>query len=355
MRKARRVQGFYRPLTHTPERRVTTLTRKVGKDDEGPESLEGAAMTTSPVTCEDRAETHDEAPVTDTMRRIEAGLAYIEAHLFERPSLAAIAQSSGVSPWHFHRVFVALTGETPASYTWKRQLAEICRRLVETGEPLVDVALDTGFESQASFTRAFTRHVGVSPARYRRAGVVSPTYRYAPLDVASLVRRRRWRETMEPRIVRRPAFHAIGRAGRFTPATTSRIAELWEGFVRGPIDAVPHRRGRHTLGLCLDADPATVEQAGFTYVAAVEVEHLDVVPPGMVALTVPASTYAVFTHHGHISRLPDTVKQVWGHALPASPFVHVPTPDFELYDERWDPTTGEGDIDLYVPIAEPTP
>ena len=42
-----------------------------------------------------------------------------------------------------------------------------------------------------------------------------------------------------------------------------------------------------------------------------------------------------------------------GHALAASPFVHVPTPDFERYDERWDPTTGEGEIDLYVPIAPP--
>src|SRR5262249_35832466 len=153
------VQAFWRPLTHTPERRVTTLTRKVGKDDDGSKSVERSAMARSTVTHAERAEepvTHDDAgraPGTDTMRRIDAGLAFIEAHLFTRRSLAAIAQASGVSPWPFHRVFVALTGETPASYTWKRHLAEICRRLVETREPLVDVALDTGFESQASFTR----------------------------------------------------------------------------------------------------------------------------------------------------------------------------------------------------------
>src|SRR5262249_12403307 len=134
-------------------------------------------------------------------------------------------------------------------------------------------------------------------------------------DLESLMTRRRRRETMQPRIVRRDAFHAIGRAGHFTPATTSRIPELWEGFARGPMDTVPHRRGRHTLGLCIDATPATIEQAGFTYVAAVEVDRIDDVPPGMVALTIPASTYAVFTHSGHISRLPDTVKQVWGHWL----------------------------------------
>jgi AraC family transcriptional regulator len=155
---------------------------------------------------------------------------------------------------------------------------------------------------------------------------------------------------MEPRIEHRPAFHVVGMAGHFTPATSSRIPELWERFARGPMDGVPHRRGTHTLGLCVDADPGATE-AGFTYVAAVEVERIDDVPDGLIAMQVPANRYAVFTHTGHISRLPDTVKQVWGHWLPGARYTHVPAPDFELYDQRWDPVTGEGAIDIYVPIA----
>lgn len=293
--------------------------------------------------------------MTDTLDRIQRALAFIEAHLFERPPLEAVAARAGTSPWHFHRVFVALTGETPASYTWKRQLAEICRRLVESDRPLVEIALDCGFESQASFTRAFTRHVGVSPARYRRGGIVSPAYRYGPLDLEAVLDRIRRGNAMTPRIVRKPAFHVIGMAGRFMPATTSRIPELWERFARGPMLTVPHRRGHHTLGVCIDADPATLEAEGFSYVAGVEVERIDDVPPGLVAITIAANTYAVLTHTGHISRLPDTVKQVWGRWLPSSPYVHVPAPDFEWYDERWDPATGEGEIDLYVPIAGEVP
>jgi AraC family transcriptional regulator len=309
------------------------LTRKLGKDPAASAALE-------------------KKPVNDALDRIQRGIAFIEAHLFERPPLAAIAAHGSTSPWHFHRVFVALTGETPANYVWKRQLSEICRRLVETRQPLVDLALDAGFESQASFTRAFTRYVGVSPARFRRAGIVSPTYRYGSLDVDDLIMRQKRRDSMEPRITRRPAFHVVGMAGHFTPATTSRIPELWERFARGPMLQVPNRRGDHTLGVCVDADPDTIEEAGFTYVAGVEVDRIDAVPDGMIAMTIPANAYAVFTHSGHISRLPDTVKQIWGHWLPSSSHVHMPAPDFELYDERWDPTTGEGDIDVYVPIAE---
>jgi AraC family transcriptional regulator len=261
-----------------------------------------------------------------------------------------MAKAAAFSAWHFHRLFVALTGETPASYVRKRRLSEICRRLIDTDEAIVDIALANGFESQATFTRAFTRSIGVSPGRYRKARLQSPAHRYAPLDLAALLDRLR-RGSMEPRIVRRSAFQVIGMAGRFTPATNSRIPELWARFV-SRIPDVPQRRGAHTLGLCLDAAPDAADEVGFTYVAGVEVERLERVPDGMMALTVPANTYAVFTHSGHIARLPDTVRQVWGHWLPASSYRHVPAPDFEWYDERWDPRSGEGDVDIYVPIAD---
>jgi AraC family transcriptional regulator len=115
---------------------------------------------------------------------------------------------------------------------------------------------------------------------------------------------------------------------------------------------VPLRRGGHTLGLCIAAESGAAQEVGFTYVAGVEVERLERVPDGLTAVSVPANTYAVFTHTGHISRLSDTVRQIWGRWLPASPYRHVPAPDFEWYDERWDPQTGEGAIDIYVPIAD---
>lgn len=289
--------------------------------------------------------------MSDTLERIQRAIDFIEANLFAELPLTAIAERGACSPWHFHRLFVALTGETPASYVWKRRLSEICRRLVETRQPLVEIALDCGFESQATFTRAFTRHVGISPGRFRRGPAHSlPAYLYAPLDLHALAERQRRMETMEARIVAKPAFHVVGMAGRFTPISP-RIPELWARFVPR-MDEVPHRRGRHTLGLCVDFGADALGEAAFTYVAGVEVERLDGLPDGMIALPVPANTYAVLTHSGHLSRLPDLVRHVWGRWLPASRYRHVPAPDFELYDpERWDARTGDGEVDLYVPIA----
>jgi AraC family transcriptional regulator len=290
--------------------------------------------------------------VSDALERIQRAIDFVEAHLFDELPLTAVAEQAACSPWHFHRLFVALTGETPAKYVWKRRLSEICRRLVETRQPLVDVALECGFESQASFTRAFTRHVGVSPGRFRRTQPHSlPAYLHPPLDLEAVSSRQRRMELMEPRIVREPALHVIGMAGRFTPRS-SRIPALWGRFAPR-IHEVPGRRGLHTLGVCIDASSDTVDEVGFTYLAGVEVDRSGDVPRGMIAITIPAGTYAVLTHRGHLSRLPDTVRHVWGRWLPASRYRHVAAPDFELYDPaRWDPATGEGDVDLYVPIVD---
>jgi AraC family transcriptional regulator len=289
--------------------------------------------------------------VNDTLERIGRALDVVETRLFdERLAPADLARAAAFSPWHFHRVFLALTGETPAGYVRRRRFAEICHRLCETPDAIATLALDCGFGSQATFTRAFTREIGVSPGRYRAAGSVAPAHRFGPLDLNELVARAR-RESMEPRIAHRSAFNVVGMAERFTPATTSRIPELWTRFV-ARMDAIPHRHGVETYGVCADADPPSSDEPGFTYVAGVAVERLSAIPDGMIALTIPAGRYAVFTHEGHISRLGDTVKQIWGRWLPASPYRHVPRPDFEQYDARWDPQTGLGEIDVWVPIAD---
>lgn len=289
----------------------------------------------------------------DLRERIRCAIDFVEERLFQELPLAAIAEHIGCSPWHFHRVFVSMTGDTPATYVWKRRVSEICRRLIETREPLVEIALDCGFESQATLTRAFTRHVGVSPGRFRRMHPHSlPAYLHPRLDLDALAERQRRMATLEARVVRMPALQVIGMAGRFTPASASRIPEQWGRFAPR-IGEIPRRQGAHTLGLCMNADSLTANEPCFTYVSGVEVRRGAAVPDGMASFTVPANTYAVLTHRGHLSALPDTVKHVWGSWLPASGYRHVSAPDFELYDpSRWNPGTGDGEVDLYVPITD---
>ena len=90
-------------------------------------------------------------------------------------SLDALAVRSGWSPFHLHRAFRRLVGETPKAYTQRLRLDRAAARLAAGTDRVVDVALDSGFASHEVFTRAFTRRYGQSPERYRAAARSSAT------------------------------------------------------------------------------------------------------------------------------------------------------------------------------------
>ena len=98
---------------------------------------------------------------------------YVDAHLGEALDLRALASVAHVSPWHFHRVFQALTGETPAEMVRRRRLEIAANRLLAVPAPTaLAVALDVGFGSPEVFTRTFRSHFGMTPTAWRRGGFV---------------------------------------------------------------------------------------------------------------------------------------------------------------------------------------
>ena len=90
-------------------------------------------------------------------------------------SLDALAGRAGWSPFHLHRAFRRLVGETPKAYTQRLRLDRAAARLAAGTDRVVDMALDSGFASHEVFTRAFTRRFGRSPERYRAAARSSAT------------------------------------------------------------------------------------------------------------------------------------------------------------------------------------
>ncbi len=95
-------------------------------------------------------------------------LVYIQARLDEDLSLAVLAAGANLSPHHFHRKFRSLTGETPKRYCQRLRLERAAfQLLVYDGDSIFETALDCGFKSHETFTRAFALHFGVSPREYR--------------------------------------------------------------------------------------------------------------------------------------------------------------------------------------------
>lgn len=119
---------------------------------------------------------NDELPVTEPAKRIYLSppklkrvIDFIEANLQESIGLDDLARAAGLSANHFLRVFKLATGKTPYHFLRARRLERARQMLADDAMPLAELALECGFANQAHFTAAFSREVGISPGRYRRA------------------------------------------------------------------------------------------------------------------------------------------------------------------------------------------
>ena len=92
---------------------------------------------------------------------------YIDAHLTDSIGLADIAQSTGLSRMHFAAQFRAATGLRPHEFVLRRRIERAQSLLLQSRLTSLDIALSTGFRSQAHFTTVFKRLVGETPARWR--------------------------------------------------------------------------------------------------------------------------------------------------------------------------------------------
>lgn len=103
--------------------------------------------------------------------RINRVIDHIDAHLADPLDLATLAGVAHFSPWHFHRIFQAMTGETLADRVRRRRLEAAAARLLATpATTAVAIALDVGFASPEVFSRAFRAHFGMTPTAWRRGG-----------------------------------------------------------------------------------------------------------------------------------------------------------------------------------------
>ena len=100
--------------------------------------------------------------------RLRRVLAYIEEHLADDIAVADLANVACLSIFHFTRAFAATMGVPPHRYVSRRRLESAKAMIATGGASLGEIALDCRFSSQSSFTRAFRRATGMTPAEYRQ-------------------------------------------------------------------------------------------------------------------------------------------------------------------------------------------
>lgn len=104
---------------------------------------------------------------------------------------------------------------------------------------------------------------------------------------------------LRPRFETHKAMLIAGLRGHYTSETLDDIPALWARFVPH-LGNIPGQLGEADYGLCIDMAAGT---NGFDYVAGVEVADLSNLPADWAGVRIPAQSYAIFPHHGHVSTI----------------------------------------------------
>jgi AraC family transcriptional regulator len=100
-------------------------------------------------------------------KRIERVLDYLSLHIDEALDTHRLAEEAFLSPYHFHRVYVAMMGETLAETIRRKRLHWAAVMLISADSAIAKIAMRAGYSSVAAFTRSFADAYGIPPAKYR--------------------------------------------------------------------------------------------------------------------------------------------------------------------------------------------
>lgn len=289
----------------------------------------------------------------DYSERVLRVLVHIQRHLDEEISLAQLASLAHFSPFHFHRVFRGLVGEPVKRHVRRLRLERAAQRLKQTDQPVVDIALEAGYEAHESFSRAFRGEFGCAPTDFRAAANLS-TRLTSPAEVHYGGRSRRL------------AFTPIRPEDAAMDVEIRTIEPMRVAFLRhvGPYDQVGRTweeltdcAGRECLfgpkssffGMCWD-DPEVTAPSRLRYDACVTVDD-SVEPAGEIGVTtVAGGRYAVVLHEGSYDRLNETYAALLAGWFPQRGYEPGDPPPLELYLN--DPNTTEA-ADLLTEVCMP--
>jgi len=274
-------------------------------------------------------------------RRVNRVIDHIRSHLADELSLGTLADLAAFSPFHFHRVFRAVTGETVAGFVQRTRIEKAAAALRDHPDRgVLEIALDHGFGSAAAFARAFRGRFGMTATAWRIGGAERWRQRWRKADqrLRKLGKApgggRRDTARMSIKVVDVPALHVacmryVGPYGaRGIPALWGRLRAWGAGQELG---AGP----RVHVGVAHD-DPSITAPERCRYDACVVVRR-DFAPDRLVdVMDVPGGRYAIAEFVGTAHEIESVWDRVFAGWLPDSGYEPDDRPCYELY--RGDPS-----------------
>ncbi len=283
------------------------------------------------------------------LEQLFASIEFVEESLFDQLSVDSIARSAYFSTYHYSRLFKAIVGESVMSYVRKRRLTEAADLLAKSDLSILNIAMDCQFESQEAFTRAFKNQFKLTPGKYRKHNEPFRLLHKKKFDQNTWVHRQQVIST-EPKIVSKPMMKVIGIPTIYTLEDFNMMT-MWSVFKKRRDEIINFVSPENYFGIYENHQENSSEETLFTYLCCKQVNSFEMLPEKMVSRTIQEQTYAVFTHKGSTETMDVSLGYIWGDWLPKSGYLYTDKPDFELFSDRFNPSSEHSEIDLFIPIS----
>lgn len=254
----------------------------------------------------------DEGRLDRWRRRLERAACLLSGRLDDPPSLAELASAAAVSPFHFHRIWRALTRETVGQTILRLRMEASQEMLRVKDASVTETAVAIGFGTPQSFARAFRRHTGLTPSEHRNSRSSVSKKDTANMNVAV-----DWRG--EIMVV------ALRREGKPYTDLNATFGQVWSWAEA--TNTMQNLQGIY--GIPLD-DPASVPVNELRYEAGLALGVISAPTPFRV-LRLPAGEFACLRHCGSYDGLEAATQYVIGEWLPSSGWEPADFPIFHNF------------------------
>ena len=274
-------------------------------------------------------------------KSLNKAIDYINANLKNTIDLEALARVSHISKFHFHRIFRTHIGESVRSYVSRIRLEKAAQQLQTTSMSLARIAPKVGYGSQQSLSKAFKKHFGMAPSRFREMRIYFPT-------LHNLGQRNE--HIMEPMIRFVGSSHLvytriIGKYG-----SSQEYDRAWHRLLE-------HGKAKEVLNDCTEYlglsfdDPAITKDKQCRFYACITVEG-PLKPEGEFgSLSLEGGKYAIFIHKGPYSGLNGLYRTIYLDWVPNNGVRLRKGIPFEKYLNSPDKVSQEDLItEVYIPI-----
>lgn len=291
---------------------------------------------------------------TETLKRT---VDYLEAHLLDEGAAEQAAEAAHLSPFYLQKGFKLVTGYSMGEYVRNRRLYLAGLEVIAGREKIIDLAYRYGYDTPESFSKAFRRFHGVSPAQLRQCP--ERLVPFLPMQITLTIR---GGQGMDFTVEKMDGWQVIGVEREFSAETSyQEIPRFWDEFIeqrcaplwagKKPETALEKavcECGIGEYGVCIDSGPVP---GRFRYLIAGLYDGREV-PEGLKVFSFPALEWAKFRCSGPMPESLQSVNtKIFREWLPGNPDYEIAGGfNIEWYSMEKDTNAADYESGIWIPV-----